>query len=173
MSLKLVYQSEIRKVKGVTAFSDVSKAAIERWGIDVEKVTFRYQDDEDDIVTISNDDDLQEAFQSKSDNKMLKVFIRPNNEPLEDTENVVHEKINDVASELSRSGDAQQTLMDGIPLNASLGFSMLSEPEEIKAPNSVEIQTQVEQVDCAIGEPLELRDQVTETVDKEESDMQS
>ena len=60
--VKIVFQNEVRKYRSITSYKSLIVSIARTMGYGVLNCRFVYVDDDQDEITVSNEEDLQEAF---------------------------------------------------------------------------------------------------------------
>ena len=127
--LKIMYEGEIRKYRNIKSYDNLIVSIAKTIGFKAMNCRFTYTDDDEDKITVSNDDDLQEAF-SFFEPKIPKLELVPYTDQID--ESVSQFKLCD-------SGILQQ------PVNVS--NSQKSENDQDKSIKSIDMPFQMEKED--------------------------
>lgn len=72
MKIKVIYLNETKRIQGAEDFEELTKQAQKAFGLDQsvqfgEQVKFFYMDSDYDIISVTNQDDLDEFFEAMKD----------------------------------------------------------------------------------------------------------
>ncbi len=73
LQVKLIYKTETKKIKRPTSYQSLCEFSIRSFGTLPPSFKYFYFDSDNDLITLSNEDDLEEALASET--HLLKIYI--------------------------------------------------------------------------------------------------
>lgn len=139
-TIKVEYEGDIRKFKDITSYDDLVNAISRSFGWRVLRCKFYYVDDDNDKITVTNDEDLQEAisyFKPRPPKLVLQKFLYKDKHTIglsSQNENDTVFSDFDNISDISLIGEIEEkeVVHPQYQINIQKGHSLSDIPEESK-----------------------------------------